>query len=196
MLDELSRRIPQVAPIHPAPELDIVDLYGGGGVPAVLKETEEYLHKDIPMISGFAMGGVLLRFFYTNNRSMVKVAEGPFASTGGVAILKENIASLGCVIEPVAVPKYMFRYSGRTQIFTTEEGSCQAILEGRVRPGTCMVLMCEGLKDGSGMPEAYKIVKYLEGAGLSDTCASIMDERFSGPNRGSLVGRILPGAYE
>ena len=140
--------------------------------------------------------GELPRFSYTNNRNMIKTAEEPFAPTGGVAILKGNIAPLGCVIKPAAVPKHMFRYSGRAQVFTTEEESYQAVLEGRVKPGTCMVLMYEGPKGGPGMPEMYKTMKYLEGMGLSDTCALITDGRFSGSNRGLFVGHISPEAYE
>lgn len=142
------------------------------------------------------MGEALSRFSYTNNRNMIKTAEEPFAPTGGVAILKGNIAPLGCVIKPAAVPKHMFRYSGRAQVFTTEEESYQAVLEGRVKPGTCMVLMYEGPKGGPGMPEMYKTMKYLEGMGLSDTCALITDGRFSGSNRGLFVGHISPEAYE
>ena len=194
--DEFSRRIPQVASIYPASEFDMVDFYEGGGVPAVLKEIEEYLHKDTLTVSGLTMGEALSRFSYTNNRNMIKSAEEPFAPTGGVAILKGNIAPLGCVIKPAAVPKHMFRYSGRAQVFTTEEESYQAVLEGRVKPGTCMVLMYEGPKGGPGMPEMYKTMKYLEGMGLSDTCALITDGRFSGSNRGLFVGHISPEAYE
>lgn len=196
VFDEFSRRIPQVASIYPASEFDMVDFYEGGGVPAVLKEIEEYLHKDTLTVSGLTMGEALSRFSYTNNRNMIKSAEEPFAPTGGVAILKGNIAPLGCVIKPAAVPKHMFRYSGRAQVFTTEEESYQAVLEGRVKPGTCMVLMYEGPKGGPGMPEMYKTMKYLEGMGLSDTCALITDGRFSGSNRGLFVGHISPEAYE
>ena len=196
VVDEVSRRIPQVASIYPASEFDMVDFYEGGGVPAVLKEIEEYLHKDTLTVSGLTMGEALSRFSYTNNRNMIKTAEEPFAPTGGVAILKGNIAPLGCVIKPAAVPKHMFRYSGRAQVFTNEEESYQAVLEGRVKPGTCMVLMYEGPKGGPGMPEMYKTMKYLEGMGLSDTCALITDGRFSGSNRGLFVGHISPEAYE
>ena len=196
VFDEFSRRIPQVASIYPASEFDMVDFYEGGGVPAVLKEIEEYLHKDTLTVSGLTMGEALSRFSYTNNRNMIKTAEEPFAPTGGVAILKGNIAPLGCVIKPAAVPKHMFRYSGRAQVFTNEEESYQAVLEGRVKPGTCMVLMYEGPKGGPGMPEMYKTMKYLEGMGLSDTCALITDGRFSGSNRGLFVGHISPEAYE
>ena len=170
---------------------------GLGELPlSVLKEIEEYLHKDTLTVSGLTMGEALSRFSYTNNRNMIKTAEEPFAPTGGVAILKGNIAPLGCVIKPAAVPKHMFRYSGRAQVFTTEEESYQAVLEGRVKPGTCMVLMYEGPKGGPGMPEMYKTMKYLEGMGLSDTCALITDGRFSGSNRGLFVGHISPEAYE
>lgn len=194
--DELSGKIPQVASIYPASEYDMVDFYEGGGVPAILKEIKEYLHTQTMTVSGCTMGEMLQKFPYSNNREMIKPVSEPFAATGGVAILRGNIAPLGCVIKPAAVPKHMFRYSGKAQVFTTEESSYQAVLDGKVEPGTCLVLMYEGPKGGPGMPEMYKTMKYLEGMGLSDTCALITDGRFSGSNRGLFVGHISPEAYE
>lgn len=194
--DQYSRRIPQTASIYPASEYDMVDFYEGGGVPAVLKEIKGYLHTNALTVSGRTLGEELEKFSYTANREMIKPASEPFAETGGVAVLKGNIAPLGCVIKPAAVPAHMFRYSGRAQVFTTEESSYQAVLDGKVKPGTCMVLMYEGPKGGPGMPEMYKTMKYLEGMGLSDSCALITDGRFSGSNRGLFVGHISPEAYE
>lgn len=196
VFDDFSRRIPQVASIYPASEYDMVDFYEGGGVPAILKEIREYLHGTAMTVSGCTIEEALSAFPYTNNREMIKTAAEPFAKTGGVAILKGNIAPLGCVVKPAAVPRHMFKYTGKAQVFTTEEESYKAVLEGRVKPGTCMVLMYEGPKGGPGMPEMYKTMKYLEGMGLSHTCALITDGRFSGSNRGLFVGHISPEAYE
>lgn len=196
VFDEFSRKVPQVASIYPASEFDMVDFYEGGGVPAVLKEIRDYLHGSALTVSGSTIGEALEAFPYTDNREMIRTAREPFAATGGVAILRGNIAPLGCVVKPAAVPPHMFQYTGKAQVFTTEEESYKAVLEGRVKPGTCMVLMYEGPKGGPGMPEMYKTMKYLEGMGLSDTCALITDGRFSGSNRGLFVGHISPEAYE
>lgn len=194
--DDFSRKIPQVASVYPASEFDMVDFYEGGGVPAVLKEIEEYLHTDAITVSGNTIKEELEKIQRSDNRKMIKPADKPFAKTGGVAVLKGNIAPLGCVIKPAAVPEHMFKYSGRAKVFTTEEESYKAVLDGKVKPGTCVVIMYEGPKGGPGMPEMYKTMKYLEGMGLADTCALITDGRFSGSNRGLFVGHISPEAYE
>lgn len=194
--DLFSRKTPQVASIYPASPYDMVDFYEGGGVPAILKELQDYLHLDALTVSGTTMGDNLKAFPHTTNRDMVRPANDPFSNEGGVAILKGNIAPLGCVIKPAAVPREMFHYKGVAQVFTSEEASYQAVLEGKVKPGTCLVLMYEGPKGGPGMPEMYKTMKYLEGMGLSDSCALITDGRFSGSNRGLFVGHISPEAFE
>ena len=142
--------------------------------------------------------GELPRFSYTNNRNMIKSAEEPFAPTGGVAILKGNIAPLGCVIKPAAVPKHMFRYSGRAPGLYHRGG----ILSGRTgRQSETRHLHGPDVRGGQkgrpGLcPRCIKTMKYLEGMGLSDTCALITDGRFSGSNRGLFVGHISPEAYE
>lgn len=194
--DRFSRSVPQVASFYPASKFDMVDFYEGGGVPAVLKEIEGLLHKGAMTVSGFTIGEALERFPYTDNRNMIKTLKEPFAATGGVAILKGNIAPLGCVVKPAAVPAHMFKFTGTAHVFTSEEESYRAVLEGKVKPGTCMALMYEGPKGGPGMPEMYKTMKYLEGMGLADSCALITDGRFSGSNRGLFVGHISPEAYE
>jgi len=194
--DKLSRKIPQVASIYPASEFDMVDFHNGGGVPAILKEIEAYLHIDAMSVTGKSMGENLKGFDKTSNPAMIRPVGNPFSEEGGVAVLRGNIAPEGCVVKPAAVPKAMHHYTGTAQVFTTEKASYDAVLAGKIKPGTCLVLMYEGPKGGPGMPEMYKTMKYLEGMGLSDSCALITDGRFSGSNRGLFVGHISPEAYE
>lgn len=196
VFDDMSRKTPQTASIYPASEYDMVDFHEGGGVPAILKEVIDLLELDALTVTGETLEENLEKFSYTNNRKMIKTVKEPFSKTGGVAVLKGNIAPNGCVIKPAAVPKEMYHYFGKAKVFTTEEDSYNAVLNGEIKPGTCMVLMYEGPKGGPGMPEMYKTMKYLEGMGLSNTCALITDGRFSGSNRGLFVGHISPEAYE
>ncbi len=195
-VDEFSKKIPQVASIYPASPHDMVDYYEAGGVPAVLKELESFLHLDELTVSGNTVRENLLSFEKTKRWDVIRTAEHPFSKEGGIAVLYGNIAPDGCIVKPAAVPEDMFHYEGTAQVFTSEEDSYNAVLAGKVKPGTCLVLQYEGPKGGPGMPEMYKTMKYLEGMGLSDTCALITDGRFSGSNRGLFVGHISPEAYE
>jgi dihydroxy-acid dehydratase len=194
--DRFSRTTPQVASIYPASEYDMADFYEGGGVPAILKELEPLLHTDALTVTGRTLGENLQEAEYSNNRNMIRPLSDPFSRTGGVAVLKGNIAPEGCVVKPAAVPAGLFHFEGPAQVFTSEEESYTAVLDGKVSPGTCLVLMFEGPKGGPGMPEMFRTMKNLEGMGLSGSCALITDGRFSGSNRGLFVGHISPEAYE
>lgn len=111
-------------------------------------------------------------------------------------MLSGNLAPLGCVVKPAAVPESLQRFTGKAQVFHSEQEACQAILAGRVAHGTAIVLRYEGPKGGPGMPEMYRPMKNLEGMGLSGDCCILTDGRFSGSNRGLFVGHISPEAYE
>ncbi|MDR1533511.1 MAG: dihydroxy-acid dehydratase [Planctomycetota bacterium] len=194
--NRLSLETPQVASVYPASEFDMADFHAGGGSPAVLKEVEHLLNLDALTVTGRSLGENLALFPRTANPGMIRPAGDPFSKEGGVAILRGNIAPEGCVIKPAAVPAAMFRYTGAARVFTGEEASYQAVLEGRIKPGTCLVIMYEGPRGGPGMPEMYKTMKYLEGMNLANSCALITDGRFSGSNRGLFVGHISPEARE
>lgn len=189
-------KTPHIASIYPASEYDMVDFHEAGGVPAILKELTTVLKTDAMTVSGMTLGESLEEFPHTSNRNVIKTLGDPFGYESGVAVLRGNIADDGCVIKPAAVPKSMYKYKGKAKVFTSEKESYDAVIGGQVEPNTCLVLQYEGPKGGPGMPEMYKTMKYLEGMGLSDTCALITDGRFSGSNRGLFVGHISPEAYE
>lgn len=195
VFDEYSRKIPQIASIYPASPYDMVDFYEAGGVPAVLKELEDNLY-DCMTVSGKTIKENLKRYDHSNRREVVSCIDEPFASSGGVAILTGNIAPLGAVVKPAAIPENLMSFTGRAKVFVGEEEACKCILGGDVQEGTVVVLAYEGPKGGPGMPEMYRPMKCLEGMNLSSTCALITDGRFSGSNRGCFVGHISPEAYE
>lgn len=194
--DDMAARVPQVASIYPASEYDMADYHEAGGVPAILREIRPLLHLDQLTVTGKTLGENLEAFADSPRREVIRPYNEPFANSGGVAVLRGNIAPNGCVIKPAAVPKDMFHFRAKAQVFTTEASSYEAVLNGDVKPNTCLVLMYEGPKGGPGMPEMFKTMKYLEGMGLSNSCALITDGRFSGSNRGLFVGHISPEAYE
>lgn len=224
--DEFSRKVPQVASVYPASPYDMVDFYEAGGVPAVMKALRGHLHGSALTVTGrtaaenlgmeslpedgktgsgmdsagravgkpdmecLAAGG------NANPGAVIRTAEHPFSPEGGVAVLHGNLAPDGCVIKPAAVPQDMMYFSGNAVVYDSEQESIDAILGGKVKPGSVVVLRYEGPKGGPGMPEMYRPMKCLEGMGLSGSCALITDGRFSGSNRGCFVGHISPEASE
>lgn len=196
VFDEMSKVVPQVASIYPASEYDMVDFYEAGGVPAVMKELEPLLHGQCVNVEGRTIGEALKDFSKTNLREVIKPLDAPFNETGGVAVLTGNLAPLGAVVKPAAIPENLMKIEGKAQVFHSEQEACEEILKGKVKENTILVLRYEGPKGGPGMPEMYRPMKCLEGMNLSSRCALITDGRFSGSNRGCFVGHISPEAYE
>lgn len=196
VFDEWSKKIPQVASVYPASPYDMVDFYEAGGVPAVLKELKDYLNLDCVIANGRTLGENLEKTPFTQRREVIRTADNPFHADGGVAVLTGNLAPLGAVVKPAAIPEHLMTFTGSARVFQSEQEACEAILEGEIQPQTVIVLRYEGPKGGPGMPEMYRPMKCLEGMGLSDTCTLVTDGRFSGSNRGCFVGHISPEAYE
>lgn len=194
--DEFSRRIPQIASVYPASPYDMVDFYHAGGVPAVMAELEPMLHLDCMTCTCETVGVELQKAERSKMREVIRTAEAPFSETGGVAVLGGNLAPLGAVVKPAAVPEHLLKFKGKARVFQSEQEAVAAIWNGEVEQGTCIVLRYEGPKGGPGMPEMYRPMKALEGMGLAKSCALITDGRFSGSNRGLFVGHISPEAYE
>lgn len=194
--DALSRITPQVASVYPASPHDMADFYDAGGVPAVMYALRGHLDTSVLTVTGATLAESMADFAPTTRPEVIRTAEDPFSPEGGVAVLSGNIAPLGCVVKPAAVPAHMMHYEGTATVYHSEQEAIDAILAGRVQPHTAVVLRYEGPKGGPGMPEMYRPMKSLEGMALSDTCAIVTDGRFSGSNRGCFVGHISPEAYE
>lgn len=194
--DDMSRLVPQVASVYPASPYDMVDFYQAGGVPSLMKELAPHLHLECLTADGSKLGEALATAPDSPMREVIRPFKEPFSHTGGVAILSGNLAPLGAVVKPAAVPQALHHFEGRAMVFHSEQEACKAILEGQVPPHTAVVLRYEGPKGGPGMPEMYRPMKSLEGMELADTCCIVTDGRFSGSNRGLFVGHISPEAYE
>lgn len=196
VFDKFSKTVPQIASVYPASPYDMVDFYEAGGVPAVMKELEAFLHPECLSVAGGTVAEVLENVSGSLREEVIKTRTQPFAATGGVAVLRGNLAPLGAVVKPAAIPEHLMSVQGKAVVFHSEQEACEAILNGRVEAGSMVVLRYEGPKGGPGMPEMYRPMKCLEGMNLSDSCTIITDGRFSGSNRGCFVGHISPEAYE
>ena len=194
--DEFSRKTPQIASVYPASPYDMVDFYEAGGVPAVLRELKPLLHTDCMTCTGRTLAENLETVRPSGRREVIRTLAEPFSPTGGIAVLRGNLAPLGAVVKPAAVPETLQVFRGKAVVFQSEQEACAEILAGRVQPGAAVVLRYEGPKGGPGMPEMYRPMKCLEGMALSGSCALITDGRFSGSNRGLFAGHISPEAAD
>ena len=191
-----SKSTPQVASIYPASEYDMVDYHLAGGVPAVLNELKPLLNLDAMTVTGKTIGENLAEFTGTKDENVIRPIKRAFNKEGGIGVLEGNIAPLGAIVKPAAIPEHLHHVTLPARVFDSENEAIDGIMSGDIPQDTCLVLRYEGPKGGPGMPEMYRPMKALEGMGLSNTCALITDGRFSGSNRGCFVGHISPEAYE
>jgi dihydroxy-acid dehydratase len=194
--DRLSRQIPLLAALYPASEYDMIDFYEAGGIAAVEKALSPLLHGEALTVTGQTKATLWQDSPVTPRPEVIRSLHNPVSSEAGLAVLQGNLAPLGGVIKPAAVPEHLFHFCGKARVFNSEDEAVTAILAGSVTPGSMLVLRYEGPKGGPGMPEMFRPMKVLEGMGLSQSCALITDGRFSGSNRGLFVGHISPEAYE
>ncbi len=194
--DKLSHHIPLIASIYPASEYDMIDFYEAGGVKAVEYEIKDKLNLDCKSVSLTTKAQELTEAVQSKNRQVIASFDKPHSKDAGVAVLNGNISPLGCVVKPAAVPKNLMKFTGKAIVFNSESEANHAIMNSQVKPNSVVVIRYEGPKGGPGMPEMYKPMKYLEGMGLSESCALITDGRFSGSNRGLFVGHISPEASD
>ncbi len=195
MVDAISARTPNLCHLSPAGSDHIEDLHRAGGVMAVMKEldTKGLLHRDLPTVSGKSIGEL---YGGVTNRDpqVIRPAENPFSSRGGIAVLKGNIAPHGAVVKQSAVAQEMLVHSGPARVFYSEEESIEAILGGKIVAGDVVVILYEGPKGGPGMREMLSPTSAIVGMGLDKDVALITDGRFSGATRGAAIGHISPEA--
>jgi dihydroxy-acid dehydratase len=194
--DRLSRQIPLLAALYPASEYDMIDFYEAGGIAAVEKELAPLLKGEALSVSGLTKGELWRQSPASPRPEVIHGLANPVSSEAGLAVLHGNLAPLGAITKPAAVPPNLFHFCGQARVFDSEDEAVENILAGKVAPGSVLVLRYEGPKGGPGMPEMFRPMKVLEGMGLSESCALITDGRFSGSNRGLFVGHISPEAYE
>jgi dihydroxy-acid dehydratase len=156
------------------------------------------LHMDVMTCTGETMekniDGYQYRFL--ENNEVIKTIDQPFAFSGGLAVLRGNLAPRTGISKPTAIDPGARRFTGTAVVFDSDEEATRAILDGKIKAGDVVVIRYEGPKGGPGMVEMYRAMKYLHGMGLAKSTALITDGRFSGTNSGCFVGHISPEAAE
>ncbi|MDR5659575.1 dihydroxy-acid dehydratase [Serpentinicella sp. ANB-PHB4] len=195
--NEISAKTPNLCKLSPAGPDHIEDLYAAGGVAAVMKELtkKELLHVDLPTVTGKSIKENIQSVNNLNTK-VIRTIENPYSNTGGIAVLKGNIAPMGCVVKRSAVAKEMLQHKGPARVFESEEDVIEAILGGKINKGEVVVIRYEGPKGGPGMREMLSPTSALAGMGLDKDVALITDGRFSGATRGASIGHISPEAAE
>ncbi len=196
--DTLSRTTPQIAKMNPACQYNVIDFYHDGGVPRLMENLQSQLETDVMTVTGGTLAENIASHRYPDPATglVVHTMDNPFGYTGGVAVLRGNLAPDTGITKPGAFDKSLYHFEGEAICFDSEEEAEEAILAGKVRDGHVVVIRYEGPKGGPGMREMFKAMKYLYGRGLALTTALITDGRFSGTNNGCFVGHISPEAAE
>jgi len=193
--DRISQRTPHVTNVWPSGKYFVVDLERAGGVPAVLKEIEPFLHTNTITITGKTLGENINNA-KVYHRDVIASRDNPLRRQGGIAILYGNLAPEGAVIKQSAVPEEMMIHEGPAKVYESEEEAMEAILDNQVLPGDVVVIRYEGPKGGPGMREMLMPTATLMGLGLGSSVALVTDGRFSGATRGPCVGHVSPEAAD
>ena len=196
--DRASQNIPSIAMVNPASEYDMEDFYRAGGIPQVMKELENEIDLSCMTVSGKSLGENLedRSSPFGVDRRVIRTKEDPFCKSGGLAVMRGNLAPGTGITKPIAMDPSMYHFSGPARVFDCEEDANRAILDGNIKEGDVVVIRYEGPKGGPGMREMYFAMKLLYGRGLAKKTAIITDGRFSGTNNGCFVGHISPEAAE
>lgn len=197
MANEISARTPNLCKLAPAGRHFVEDLHAAGGVYAVMKELSKknLINPDLVTVTGRTVGENLAGA-RNRNPQVIRPIENPHSPTGGIAVLKGNIAPNGCVVKRSAVAEEMLVHEGPARVFDSEDECIKAILSGSIKKGEVVVIRYEGPKGGPGMREMLMPTSVLAGMGLDADVALITDGRFSGATRGASIGHVSPEAAE
>lgn len=192
VFDQISLDTPHLTNLRPGGEHFMEDLEFAGGVPAVLITLQNKL-KDNPTVTGASLFENIKGFpVYEND--VIHSPENPVHRTGGIAVLRGNLAPNGCIVKQSAVSPEMMEYEGTARVFDSEEAAMQAITSHRISAGEVIVIRYEGPRGGPGMREMLSPTAALVGMGLGQSVALITDGRFSGGTRGPCIGHVSPEA--
>lgn len=197
LFNEIAGRTPYITKLSPGGSHHIQDLFEAGGIQVVMKELSagQLIHRDIPTVSGKTVGENWAKLL--NRRpDVVHTIANPYRRTGGLAILRGNLAPDGAVVKESAVDEAMLKHSGPARVFNSEEAGIAAIVGKRINKGDVVIIRYEGPQGGPGMREMLNPTSVIVGMGLDKDVALLTDGRFSGASRGAAIGHISPEAAQ
>ena len=193
--NEISARTPNLCHLAPAGHTYMEDLNEAGGVYAVLNELSKknLLNLDCMTVTGKTVGENISGCINKDTET-IRPIDNPYSETGGIAVLRGNLAPDGCVVKRSAVAPEMLSHKGTARVFNSEEEAIKVIYEGGIKAGDVVVIRYEGPAGGPGMREMLSPTSAIQGAGLGSSVALITDGRFSGATRGAAIGHVSPEA--
>ena len=193
--NEISAKTPNLCHLAPAGHTYMEDLNEAGGVYAVMNELTKLnlLNTDLITATGKTVAENI-EGCEIKDTDIIRPITNPYSTTGGIAVLKGNLAPDGCVVKRSAVAPEMLQHKGNARVFECEEDAIEAIHAGKINPGDVVVIRYEGPKGGPGMREMLNPTSAIMGSGLGHCVALITDGRFSGATRGAAIGHISPEA--
>ena len=192
--DRISERTPLLADLKPGGRFVATDLYRAGGIGLVAKRLHEagLLHDDAATVTGQTIGEAALAVVETAGQQVVRPVSKPITPTGGLVILKGNLAPHGCVVKVAGHAPATHR--GPARVFDSEEAAFAAVGQDGIQAGDVVVIRYEGPSGGPGMREMLAVTAAIVGAGLGESVALLTDGRFSGATRGMMAGHVAPEA--
>ena len=193
--NEISAKTPNLCHLAPAGPTYMEDLNEAGGIYAVMKEISKLglLDLNCMTVTGKTVGENIADAV-NKDTNVIRTVENPYSKTGGIAVLRGNLAPDSCVVKRSAVVPEMLKHEGPARVFDCEEDAIAAIKGGRIVAGDVVVIRYEGPKGGPGMREMLNPTSAIAGMGLGSSVALITDGRFSGASRGASIGHVCPEA--
>jgi dihydroxy-acid dehydratase len=195
-INAISKKCPNICKVSPSSDWHVEDVDKAGGVSAILKEISKIkglLNLNCPTVTGKTLGENIADA-KIKNTDCIHTLDNAYSETGGLAILRGNIAPNGGVVKTAGVAENMLTHTGPAVVFEGQDEACEGILAGKVKPGDVIVIRNEGPRGGPGMVEMLSPTSYVIGAGLGESVALITDGRFSGGTKGACIGHISPEA--
>lgn len=197
IINEISGRVPNLCRLAPAGTHHVQDLYNAGGVQALMNELAKggLIDESLMTCTAKTVRENILNASIKDH-SVIRSLSDPYSTTGGLAVLKGNIAPDGSVVKRSAVDEKMLRHKGPARVFDSEDDAIKAIYEAKISKGDVIIIRYEGPKGGPGMREMLGPTSAIAGMGLDKDVALLTDGRFSGASRGASIGHISPEAME
>lgn len=194
--DKINRKVPLLADLKPGGRFTAADLYAAGGTTLVAKRLLEakILHPDSITVSGRTIGQEAAEAQERPGQQVLRPLSNPIKPTGGLVILKGNLAPEGCVVKVAG--HSMLKFRGPAKVFDREEDAFAAVKAGQIKAGDVVVIRYEGPSGGPGMREMLGVTAAIVGAGLGDSVALLTDGRFSGATHGLMAGHVAPEAVK
>jgi dihydroxy-acid dehydratase len=193
--DAISAKTPTIATLKPGGLYTAVEMHNAGGISLLLRRLLEgkYLHADCVTVTGRSIGEEVSSAPETPGQQVIRPTDKPFKTSGGLVILRGNLAEEGCVLKVAG--SAIKHFKGPARVFNNEEDAMAAVTHNQIKPGDVVVIRYEGPKGGPGMREMLGVTGALAGAGMVESVALLTDGRFSGATRGFSIGHVAPEAF-